>query len=292
MGGVDSATAEPVSGPTEELRGWRKYLSVHPAAELFDRMSESELRELGENIKANGLISPIIALQVEGRLHILDGLNRLDAMELAGVVLNHKFLKACLNGSKNGAHAIQVIEVADPYDYVISANLHRRHLTSEQKRDLIAKVLKAKPEASNRQVAEQTKTSPTTVGKIREGLEATGDVSKVDTRTDTKGRKQPASKPKRKRKPRLPEPTAEVVNEVAARVQELIKPARPVEHRATASAEVPRLVYRRIRSGLRRRYIRLVALTQRRTLRLQGMLDCRGTVWWPSGMQGQYRFGS
>ena len=38
----------------------------------------------------------------------------------------------------------------DPYAYVLSANVHRRHLTAEQKRELIAKVLKAQPEKSNR----------------------------------------------------------------------------------------------------------------------------------------------
>jgi hypothetical protein len=39
-----------------------------------------------------------------------------------------------------------------------------------------------------------TKTSPTFVGKVRAEKEATGDVSTVDTRTDTKGRKQPAKR--------------------------------------------------------------------------------------------------
>jgi hypothetical protein len=41
----------------------------------------------------------------------------------------------------------------DPYAFVISANIRRRHLTAEQKRDLIAKVLKAQPRKSNRQIA-------------------------------------------------------------------------------------------------------------------------------------------
>ena len=55
----------------------------------------------------------------------------------------------------------------DPYGYVISANIHRRHLTAEQKRELIAKLLKATPEKSDRQIAETVKASPTTVGTVR-----------------------------------------------------------------------------------------------------------------------------
>src|SRR5262249_25952616 len=83
-----------------------------------------------------------------------------------------------------------------PYAYVISANIHRRHLTAEQKRDLIAKLIKATPEKSDRQIAEQAKSNRTTVGQIRKTLEKSGDVSIVDTRTDTKGREQPAKKPR------------------------------------------------------------------------------------------------
>jgi hypothetical protein len=179
--------------PSEELRGWRNF-PVHPAAKLFPMMSEPELRELGEDIKARkGLMSPIILVEEEGRMLLLDGRNRLAAMELVGI-LDWAGLFA-------GGNAVQTIpDGLDPYEYVLSVNLHRRHLDAEEKRDLIAKVLKAKPEASDRQIAKQTKTSPTTVGKIRKESEASGDVSKLDTRNDTKGRKQPASKPARKKK--------------------------------------------------------------------------------------------
>jgi hypothetical protein len=60
---------------------WRDHLPIHPTAELFPLMSESELRELGENIKANGLVSSIVLYK--GKL--LDGRNRLDAMEMVGI---------------------------------------------------------------------------------------------------------------------------------------------------------------------------------------------------------------
>ena len=83
----------------------------------------------------------------------------------------------------------------DPYEYVLSANIHRRHLTAEQKREIIAKVLKAQPEKSNRTIAKQMKVDHKTVGS---GARASWrDVRKFPTSTtvtDTKGRKQPTKK--------------------------------------------------------------------------------------------------
>jgi hypothetical protein len=77
----------------------------------------------------------------------------------------------------------------------MSTNLHRRHLTTEQKRTIVATVLKAQPAKSDRQVAKSVGVSPSTVGSERKKQEQAGDVSKLDTRTDTKGREQPATKP-------------------------------------------------------------------------------------------------
>jgi len=84
--------------------------------------------------------------------------------------------------------------IDDPAAYVVSANIHRRHLTAEQKRELVEKLLKATPEKSDRQIAKIAKVSPTTVGTKRAKMEKAGDVSKLDTRRDTRGRKQPSKK--------------------------------------------------------------------------------------------------
>jgi transposase-like protein len=81
---------------------------------------------------------------------------------------------------------------------VLSLNVRRRHLTTEQKRAFIAASLKQAPEKSDRAIARDVGASPSTVGAVREELE---DVSKLDTpptHTDTKGRKQPARKPRAK----------------------------------------------------------------------------------------------
>src|SRR6516162_4185296 len=165
---------------------WRDSLPIHPAAELFPLMPPDELRVLGEDIMKNGLRSPIVLWRADDKTPavLLDGRNRLDAIEMAP-------------GSPVEVRNVVVLDhTTDPYAFVISTYIHRRHLTAEKKRELIANLLKAQPDRSDRQIAATVKASPTTVGTVRAKMEATGDVSKLDTRRDTKGRNQPAAKKK------------------------------------------------------------------------------------------------
>jgi hypothetical protein len=215
---INSAASPAPTVTGKAQASWRDALPVHPAAEMFPRMSEVELRELGEDIRAHGLTSPIVIYKECGfgdddpaQYSLLDGRNRLDAMALVGIQFELHFKRwrrmrckgwRLVSEIDDGIHDLIRVECfADPFEYVFSANIHRRHLTAEQKRDLIGKLLKADPKKSDRQIAETVKASPTTVGTIRSKMEQAGDVSKLDTRRDTKGRKQPASKPK-------PPPTA------------------------------------------------------------------------------------
>ena len=55
----------------------------------------------------------------------------------------------------------------DPYAFVASANIHRRHLTSDQKRDLIANLLRARPERSNLATAKIAHADDKTVATVR-----------------------------------------------------------------------------------------------------------------------------
>jgi len=185
-------------------KSWRDILPIHPAAELFScaPVSPDEKRALGEDIIKNGLTSPIVLWKPDRKSPecLLDGITRLDAIEIAtgcpaifgapSITAGEDFL-ACnkvivLDGS------------VDPYAYVISANIRRRHLATEQKRDLIGKLIKTDPSKSDRQIAETTKTDHKTVASVRAEKEARGEIPHVSTRTDSKGRKQPAKRSKRK----------------------------------------------------------------------------------------------
>jgi hypothetical protein len=174
--------------PQPRRTSWRDVIAVHPAADIFPMMPRDELIVLGEDIKKNGLRNRVAVIKgPDDEPILIDGRNRLDAMELVGlkiVLEDVAVLVAC------GKHRPGF----DPYDYVLSANIHRRHLTAEQKRDLIAKLLKATPGKSNRQIAKAVDVSHPHVGKVRAELESTGDVETVTTSIDTKGRKQPAKR--------------------------------------------------------------------------------------------------
>ncbi|HEY6700561.1 MAG TPA: hypothetical protein VI137_07050, partial [Pseudolabrys sp.] len=101
--GAGAAAAETVSEAREIARlSWRDVLPVHPAADLFPLMGAADLFALADDIKANGLTMPFVMWTsdpsvFEGlyasemappeNLYLLDGRNRLDALELSGVKL-------------------------------------------------------------------------------------------------------------------------------------------------------------------------------------------------------------
>lgn len=204
---------------TSEHKSWRDVLPIHPAAELFPMMSPDELKALGEDIKKHGLHQSAVAYH--GKL--IDGRNRLDAMELVGINL---FI-----GDKISPVIVRdYVSGIDPYEYVIGANIHRRHLTTEQKRDLIAKVLTGTPEKSNRQIAEVVKVDGKTVGSVRRELEATAIIPQLPKTVgkDGKARKKPKRKPPTTTKRKDPAVIA-AANRAEKRSKTKLAPCDPIE---------------------------------------------------------------
>jgi hypothetical protein len=156
-------------------------LEPHDLSKLLPPISEEDFDKLAADIKLNGLHQPIMRYQGK----ILDGNNRYRACELVKIV--PKFTD--FTGDDAAAR-----------NYVISANIHRRHLSPDQRREVIATPLKADPSKSNRQVADTVKASHHTVGAVRNELEATGQVAQLDKTTgaDGKTRKRKGGKTKGK----------------------------------------------------------------------------------------------
>lgn len=232
-------------------QSWRDVLPVHPAAELFPKMSDAELRELGEDIKKHGLkISIAFRLIEDGkdnvgmpryRQEVLDGRNRLDAMELVGLktVAIEDGHYVCIVGKR-------VDDEVDPYAYVVSANIHRRHLTPEKKRELIGKLLKENPEKSNRQIAEAVKASHHTVEAVRTEMVSTGQVAQLIKTVGKDGkRRKPPAKSKRgvnAKLPAKPDPSHALkacIDRVKITVEQAIGAKRgDAEHQALVFASV------------------------------------------------------
>jgi hypothetical protein len=198
-----------------KAKSWRDVLPVHEVANLFPLMTKPQLQKLADDISANGLKLPVI-LWAERRgqqKFLLDGRNRLDAMELAGLRtvdsngdlttlqglrweevygLQPIIKLVAGNAAATASHAMK--QATDPWLYAMSANILRRHLTTEQRRELISKLLKVAPTKSDRQIAEMAKASHQTVGTVRAKMETKGEVAKLTTRVDRKGVTQPVKR--------------------------------------------------------------------------------------------------
>jgi ParB-like chromosome segregation protein Spo0J len=160
-------------------------LQFHPLADLIPPMRDEEFAALVNNIKQNGLQEEIVLH--EGM--ILDGRHRYRACLAAG------WDEATIRLPLHVRHFCPEVD-GDPAAYVISKNIHRRHLTAEQKRDALVKLVAAQPEKSDRELAKQAKVSHPTIAKARREAEATGKALPVDKRlgSDGKARKQPAKR--------------------------------------------------------------------------------------------------
>jgi ParB-like chromosome segregation protein Spo0J len=155
-------------------------LEFHPLADIIPLMEGEEFEALVEDIRAHGLLEPITLY--EGM--ILDGRNRHRACLAAGIETTPWNFEAVYRDKHSEA---------DARAYVISHNLHRRHLTAKQRRDLLVKLVAAQPQKSDRVIAREAKVDHKQVSRARQKAEATGAIAPVEKRTgaDGKTRKQP-----------------------------------------------------------------------------------------------------
>lgn len=110
---AEPATPTVAAGTEQATESAALMIEVHPFAARFPMLSDDEIADLAEDIKANGLIHPIV-LDAEGLL--IDGRNRLRACEIAGV-----------------EPRFTTYEGEDPVAFILSVNLNRRHMSKGQK---------------------------------------------------------------------------------------------------------------------------------------------------------------
>lgn len=107
-------------------------LPVFGPADVFPMLAEDELQELAADIKANGLKEPLVVGEIEdgdGKkvTMLIDGRNRREACRVAGV-----------------APAVRYLNGEDPTAFVLSSNIHRRHMTKGQRAMAVAMILPEK----------------------------------------------------------------------------------------------------------------------------------------------------
>lgn len=144
--------------------------------QLLPCLSEDEYAALKADIAERGVMVPV---ELDEAGTVLDGHHRLRACAELGVTEYPTIIRPGLTEDEKREH-------------VLALNLDRRHLTREQRRDLAARVLAEDPTQSDRRVAEQVKLSPTTVGSVREELEAGVQIGHLTNRTGQDGKQYPA----------------------------------------------------------------------------------------------------
>lgn len=107
------------AGQTVEVGG-RTYV-VHPVAALFPDAEADDRRRMREDIEARGVRRPV---EVQGGF-LLDGRTRLSICEELGIE----------------APWVEVPAEAEPVGWILSANVHRRHLSTSQRAVLAAELV-------------------------------------------------------------------------------------------------------------------------------------------------------
>jgi hypothetical protein len=100
----------------------QKQYEIHPIANVFPMMSKDEFKALKSDIKEYGLREPIVFW----KNMLVDGRNRLKACEELGIEADES----------------ELMDETDPVAWVISHNLHRRHLTESQRAMVAGKLAK------------------------------------------------------------------------------------------------------------------------------------------------------
>ncbi len=155
-----------------------KTYEIHPAAHLFPLMSDDELAGLMQDITDNGQREP--ATLWNGKL--IDGRNRATACERLGVELD----------------CCELDSDTDPIKWVLSHNLHRRHLTPSQKAMVAVKLKellepeakekkKRKPKDSVVEILPQQKREPASRDKAAAAVGVSGKLVDAAEKVTKKG---------------------------------------------------------------------------------------------------------
>lgn len=151
-----------------------------PYADLLPSLSDDEYNALRTDIIARGIVVPVV---IDGQGNVIDGQHRLKIAASLGLVDVPMEVRPGMSEAEREALALDL-------------NLHRRHMSNEQQREVVKRTVKAMPELSDRLIAEQLGVDGKTVNDVRGELEATAEIPQLDYRKGKDGKTRPAKRPK------------------------------------------------------------------------------------------------
>lgn len=170
---LESATSRPVN-------------SIIPKYQLLPPLGDRAFQELKADIARRGVLVPI---ERDENGDLLDGHHRVRAWEELAAAGIHVEMPILLRLD---------LSESEKREHVRSVNLLRRHLTTAQRRAVIADQLRDSPERSDRAIAKRLAVSPSTVGMVRRRLR--GSAATVQDgqskRVGLDGRRRGAPKPR------------------------------------------------------------------------------------------------
>jgi ParB-like chromosome segregation protein Spo0J len=147
-------------------------------------LSAEDRAALKDSIRANGVLVPV---EEDEQGNVLDGHHRVELWhELraeGGKLPDYpRIIRPGLTDAEKRAHARAL-------------NLARRHLTREQRRQLIDDQLRDTPQQSDRKLAEVLGVSDKTVNRRRRHLESTAEIPQLEATEGKDGKSRPARRP-------------------------------------------------------------------------------------------------
>jgi ParB-like nuclease domain len=240
-------------------------MKCHPACLLLPEMGDAEYRELVEDIRVNGLQQPVLRAGCNGP--ILDGRHRLRACQELGIDPRFQAYVPPLGGAE-----LEAAYVAK----VVFLNIHRRHLTTQQRAAIGAELAKMQHGGDRKSAATKASNDALTdaqVAKLMNVSEPSIERAKKRMRTDpdahakAKARKLGRAKPTKritKTKPldgdRDPTPKRDPKPDVRLMVNHLLG-AIPKNFNATAwAADMPEFLRKNTAAAIKELRDRLLIL--------------------------------
>lgn len=166
--------------------------------QLFPELAPDDFEALKRDIAERGVMVPV---EYDEDGNVLDGHHRLRAYEELG--------REGIALPPPPSIVREGMTEREKREHVRRLNILRRHLTQEQKRELIREQVRETPERSNRQIAGALGVSDKTVGSVRSELESGAEIPHLDRVEGPDGKSYPRHQPVRQE----PEPSPDLFDD-------------------------------------------------------------------------------